>query len=442
MISLISLFVAVFLTLFKCLFWICKKAAYYLFIAYRFLVAIVPITAIVWIIFFALEIGSEITHNDYIPKPLPYYLESTSHAQASSSKIFDAESFQNGKKSIKKRINDSNSSGKKSIDQHARKVNESIQKNINNQINNIANDTKKTIDEAFTAWWSRKVEELKQREIRNLLIVLGYVLLIPVSIISFSVSAVFSAASYLEIAIIFDMVWYAVAFCAFRKRPVQVFDDRLRILFPKQARQRDIDRYEGSYASWLRRHHNDFDDDTFDGKEYDNNEEYDDCEKYDDSENDEYEISQKHKGLHLGIRRHPSRGKLKITLEYDDYFDKKDDMTDSYNNFEDQDMEDLEYENSDYLENNDYSGSRDCYRKCNYQKEVRDSKIDNYDEKENNKKSFDFFAGCNTRESIKKKYYVLVKLYHPDNLDGDTSALYEIVRQYKEKMKETVTENS
>ena len=60
----------------------------------------------------------------------------------------------------------------------------------------------------------------------------------------------------------------------------------------------------------------------------------------------------------------------------------------------------------------------------------------------NNKKSFDFFAGCNTRESIKKKYYVLVKLYHPDNLDGDTSALYEIVRQYKEKMKETVTENS
>ena len=44
--------------------------------------------------------------------------------------------------------------------------------------------------------------------------------------------------------------------------------------------------------------------------------------------------------------------------------------------------------------------------------------------------TFDFFAGCKSRESAERKYKSLVKLYHPDNMDGDNGALQEINVQY------------
>ena len=49
--------------------------------------------------------------------------------------------------------------------------------------------------------------------------------------------------------------------------------------------------------------------------------------------------------------------------------------------------------------------------------------------------SFDFFAGCNSKDSVDRKYKSLVKLYHPDNMDGDTAALQEINVQYAEAKK-------
>ena len=49
--------------------------------------------------------------------------------------------------------------------------------------------------------------------------------------------------------------------------------------------------------------------------------------------------------------------------------------------------------------------------------------------------TFDFFAGCTSRESVDKKYKSLVKLYHPDNMDGDTAALQQINAQYAEAKK-------
>lgn len=35
---------------------------------------------------------------------------------------------------------------------------------------------------------------------------------------------------------------------------------------------------------------------------------------------------------------------------------------------------------------------------------------------------FDPFAGCGNLESLKKRYYQLLKMYHTDNPNGDTSA--------------------
>ena len=43
------------------------------------------------------------------------------------------------------------------------------------------------------------------------------------------------------------------------------------------------------------------------------------------------------------------------------------------------------------------------------------------------------FPDC--RESVDKKYRSLVKLYHPDNMDGDTAALQEINVQYDKAKK-------
>ena len=49
---------------------------------------------------------------------------------------------------------------------------------------------------------------------------------------------------------------------------------------------------------------------------------------------------------------------------------------------------------------------------------------------------FDFFAGCKSRESAERKYKSLVKLYHPDNMDGDNGALQEINVQYDKVKKQ------
>lgn len=41
-----------------------------------------------------------------------------------------------------------------------------------------------------------------------------------------------------------------------------------------------------------------------------------------------------------------------------------------------------------------------------------------------------FFVGVNSETSLKKRYKDLLKIYHPDNLNGDTTTLQEINKQY------------
>lgn len=41
-----------------------------------------------------------------------------------------------------------------------------------------------------------------------------------------------------------------------------------------------------------------------------------------------------------------------------------------------------------------------------------------------------FFTGVNNELTLKKRYKDLIKIYHPDNLGGDTGTLQEINRQY------------
>lgn len=41
-----------------------------------------------------------------------------------------------------------------------------------------------------------------------------------------------------------------------------------------------------------------------------------------------------------------------------------------------------------------------------------------------------FFVGVASEQALKKRYKDLIKIYHPDNLGGDTKMLQEINRQY------------
>ena len=41
-----------------------------------------------------------------------------------------------------------------------------------------------------------------------------------------------------------------------------------------------------------------------------------------------------------------------------------------------------------------------------------------------------FFTGVGSKKSLKKRYKDLIKIYHPDNLDGDHNTIQEINREY------------
>lgn len=41
-----------------------------------------------------------------------------------------------------------------------------------------------------------------------------------------------------------------------------------------------------------------------------------------------------------------------------------------------------------------------------------------------------FFTGVGNKQSLKKRYKDLIKIYHPDNLDGDHDTIQEINREY------------
>lgn len=53
----------------------------------------------------------------------------------------------------------------------------------------------------------------------------------------------------------------------------------------------------------------------------------------------------------------------------------------------------------------------------------------------NQRSETNFFAGCTTEESIKKRYKELVVIYHPDKQNGDTHMLQMINSQYEQLRK-------
>lgn len=66
------------------------------------------------------------------------------------------------------------------------------------------------------------------------------------------------------------------------------------------------------------------------------------------------------------------------------------------------------------------------------------ARVEEYDNKKSNRNDVDvsgFFSGVNTASSLKKRYKDLIKIFHPDNLSGDTVVIQKINREYQELKK-------
>lgn len=63
--------------------------------------------------------------------------------------------------------------------------------------------------------------------------------------------------------------------------------------------------------------------------------------------------------------------------------------------------------------------------------------IEEYDSRRNENEICvsDFFSGVKSASSLRKRYRELIKIFHPDNLSGDTVVIQKINREYEELKK-------
>lgn len=75
------------------------------------------------------------------------------------------------------------------------------------------------------------------------------------------------------------------------------------------------------------------------------------------------------------------------------------------------DRQDIELEKEQYYSN----ATRNCYVEEKGQRIIRGEL---------------FFSGVGNEHALKKRYKELIKIFHPDNIDGDNDTLLEINREY------------
>jgi hypothetical protein len=247
-------------------------------------------------------------------------------------------------------------------------------------------------------WWVTEIYANKGLIAFILLLILTLVMFIPVMCILLGVSVFMAFGKLLVYCLLVDMAIYLVRILL-GKSFVAQFLDRYYRLFPVSGQKHR----EKSYEKWLKANQKVFEGrasfyEDEDGEDEDDEDDEDYEDFYEDSEDDGYDG------------------------EYDDEY---------YEDYPEDDEEDFEDEYDEY-DDEEYGEYGDDYD---------DDYDDDYPEEEEDadsepepvlveKTTFDFFAGCNSKESVDRKYKSLVKLYHPDNEDGDTAALQEINIQY------------
>lgn len=256
-------------------------------------------------------------------------------------------------------------------------------------------------------WWTLNIYPYRGNITFILLIILSLIMFLPVVFVLLSISVVLSFGQLLFYAAAFDIIIYVLR-AIFHKSFLAQFQDRFFAVFPEKGKRH----YEKNYEKWLRKHHGQFEDDDLEAV--------------------------------------PVRNKVDEFYEDDDNY-YEEDYEDDYDDYYEDDY-DKDYDDQDAIEDKRYKSRkrfpyRDQYENDEYEDIDEYYEDDeNYDDDENGDESessndtnrlssFDFFAGCSSRESADRKYKSLVKLYHPDNMDGDTAAIAEINTQYAQAKK-------
>lgn len=105
-------------------------------------------------------------------------------------------------------------------------------------------------------------------------------------------------------------------------------------------------------------------------------------------------------------------------------------MEQSLNSFEKR-MEEEEREHRQKKENYNYQG--DNAYNDSHQSKYRESQNSNSQNQQNTEDTalIALFAGCNDKESLRKRYRELMKIYHPDNFNGDNEMCQKIQSIYE-----------
>ncbi len=249
--------------------------------------------------------------------------------------------------------------------------------------------------ESLKLWWISSVYSYKGEASYILLLILTVLMFIPVMSVFLCFSVFAGFGNLLFFSVVADAVLYLLGAIIGRSFVHQALSRYYR-LFPEAGRRHE----ERKYDRLLKKRNRMLEEemrsdrrsraDDFYGSDDDYDEEYD--EEYD--EDDYYPEDE-------------------CAADYDEDYDEE------YDEEYDEDEEYIEDFEDDY---DDPGNDRQSYRT-------------EAPKPTNNIGTFDFFAGCNSRESVDKKYRSLVKLYHPDNMDGDTAALQEINVQYDKAKK-------
>jgi|GEM_PF-1374210 len=459
---MISAIVSVIFAIAKFITYLLKKILQVIFVSYKFLLALFPVTSVLIAVSIVLEVYSFVSsQNIEIPDfnntavisnaaeyTSDYTYDSNSIKEIiGSSKISLIDSSNNQTDDILK--DDTNSAAKEFIqDSLSENADEIVKESINDAAKSATDYAKESLFSIITSYWQNLLKKSSDNASYYLYIFLTIILAIPASVILLVLSAITSYKYFLCSGLVIDMTIYIARSLASMTTPFSQFKKRYNFLFHKKAsapENKDL-LYEAQYRDWLRRHHDEFANDTFNAYNgyyddfYDNEEARDDF--YDDDDSyDEYDDNTENDDDFYEEYDEDD--------EYDDgddFYD--DDYSEDRDTYDDDKIEDENYDDDMNYQNNNSSRFHSNRKKYdNYKSHNKNSDDFNKEYKENSSNknnnnatsnsysSFNFFAGCKSKDSVKKKYYALVKIYHPDNMDGDTKAIQEINRQYKEIIK-------
>ena len=269
----------------------------------------------------------------------------------------------------------------------------------------------------LVTWWTGEMSKYKGTFSFVILLVISFVLLTPVVGVILGITVLFSYGKILMFAVAADMAFY-IGFAILGKGFMSVMQNRYYRLFP-DAGKRKVAR---EYAEWKKERKAAAAEDANIRNEQEGRRFYGDQEEY--YPEDDRPIRH---------RRYPEREVYEEDYgSYEEeYYDELEYRDREYDDaVYDEVYEDEVYEDDGYDDAYDEAAYEDEY----YEDEVEEEEAYGYEREPAvataGAQGFDFFAGCKSRESAERKYKSLVKLYHPDNMDGDNGALQEINVQY------------